>query len=271
MEDEASVSVAASEASAALRRELLLLPGNASCADCGASDEPPDWASINCGTLFCLGCSGKHRALGVQKSFVRSVTLDMWTEAQRQALRKAGGNDAVNDFLARHGHSGSRHNSQQGAPPAGGQQQQQGKPTSSSSSSSIVRAKYTSAAAELWRRHLKALVEGTDPPTALGPEDLKQIDEENAAWRLQEQNESRRREKAAWTPDHQAPLCEMCNTKFSVVKRRHHCRRCGRCVCASCAPRDNARPILEWGITAVVRHCKDCYKAPVANQRVGNL
>lgn len=48
---------------------LRALPGNAFCADCGASD--PDWASTNLGVLLCIECSGLHRQLGVQHSKVR--------------------------------------------------------------------------------------------------------------------------------------------------------------------------------------------------------
>jgi hypothetical protein len=32
------------------------------------------------------------------------------------------------------------------------------------------------------------------------------------------------------------PNCASCNRKFGFVVRRHHCRRCGRCVCYNCSP-----------------------------------
>ena len=50
------------------------LEGNDRCMDCGVFD--PDWASINHGTLICLQCVGRHRALGVQVSFCKSTTMD---------------------------------------------------------------------------------------------------------------------------------------------------------------------------------------------------
>lgn len=31
-----------------------------------------------------------------------------------------------------------------------------------------------------------------------------------------------------WVPDSDAPNCMLCDTKFTVVKRRHHCRACGK-------------------------------------------
>jgi len=65
-----------------------------------------------------------------------------------------------------------------------------------------------------------------------------------------------------------SPSCMVCGTAFkpfNISFRRHHCRRCGRCVCHLCAPRNNTRPILEWKIMTPVRHCKECYRSPVAN------
>lgn len=46
--------------------------------------------------------AGKHRALGVRYSFVRSVKMDKWSEKQI-ALMKAGGNAALNRFLTQRG------------------------------------------------------------------------------------------------------------------------------------------------------------------------
>ncbi|KAK9274556.1 hypothetical protein L1049_021805 [Liquidambar formosana] len=54
---------------------LREIPGNDICAECSASE--PDWASLNLGILLCIECSGAHRNLGVHRSKVRSITLDV--------------------------------------------------------------------------------------------------------------------------------------------------------------------------------------------------
>lgn len=33
-----------------------------------------------------------------------------------------------------------------------------------------------------------------------------------------------------WLPDRQSSHCMICNTSFTVIKRRHHCRKCGMYV-----------------------------------------
>ena len=78
-----------------------------------------------------------------------------------------------------------------------------------------------------------------------------------------------------WVPDHFATECMLCRAEFTFTFRRwwgtvgrsdpltytrHHCRRCGLCVCRNCAPKENARPILEWNIQQPVRHCKRCFR-----------
>lgn len=31
-----------------------------------------------------------------------------------------------------------------------------------------------------------------------------------------------------WVPDNEAPVCMSCKAMFTVVRRRHHCRNCGK-------------------------------------------
>ena len=55
------------------------------CVDC--LTPKPQWASVSFGTLLCLDCAGRHRGLGVHISFVRSVQMDAWKDAQIDAMK----------------------------------------------------------------------------------------------------------------------------------------------------------------------------------------
>ncbi|GFY82616.1 ARF-GAP domain 6 [Actinidia rufa] len=87
---------------------------------------------------MCLECSGEHRGLAVHISFVRSVTMDPWSEIQLKKM-EAGGNDRLNRFLAA-----------RGVP-----------------KETDIPAKYNSAAASVCRNRIQALADGRpwrDPP-----------------------------------------------------------------------------------------------------------
>ncbi|PIO66043.1 FYVE zinc finger [Teladorsagia circumcincta] len=40
--------------------------------------------------------------------------------------------------------------------------------------------------------------------------------------------------KPYWIPDDDCSMCMLCNSRFSLLNRRHHCRACGRVACGSC-------------------------------------
>ena len=85
--------------SEAVLNKLLEIPENQTCFDCGQKN--PNWASVNNGIFVCINCSGVHRGLGVQTSFVRSVNLDSWSEQQLKMMEK-GGNAKLKEFFQRY-------------------------------------------------------------------------------------------------------------------------------------------------------------------------
>ncbi|KIW98736.1 uncharacterized protein Z519_00399 [Cladophialophora bantiana CBS 173.52] len=73
--------------------ELLSVPGNSQCADCGAKN--PAWASWNLGIFLCMRCASLHRKLGTHISKVKSLSMDTWSTEQVENMRR-NGNNAVN-------------------------------------------------------------------------------------------------------------------------------------------------------------------------------
>ncbi|KAK9886137.1 hypothetical protein WA026_014924 [Henosepilachna vigintioctopunctata] len=60
-----------------------------------------------------------------------------------------------------------------------------------------------------------------------------------------------------WIPDVEAPKCMSCGANFTVVKRRHHCRNCGKIFCGRCS--SNNLPLPKFGHVKPVRVCNKCF------------
>jgi len=62
--------------------------------------------------------------------------------------------------------------------------------------------------------------------------------------------------KEHWTDDHAAPNCHQCNTMFTQVIRKHHCRLCGEVFCDKCS--SHKVTVAEIGINKE-RACDACF------------
>ncbi|XP_056639047.1 pleckstrin homology domain-containing family F member 2 isoform X2 [Diorhabda carinulata] len=62
---------------------------------------------------------------------------------------------------------------------------------------------------------------------------------------------------AVWVPDGEAPVCMHCRkTQFTLINRRHHCRKCGAVVCGPCS---NKRYMLPSQSSKPLRVCLHCF------------
>ncbi|KAL0966712.1 hypothetical protein UPYG_G00299110 [Umbra pygmaea] len=76
--------------------EVLRMPGNEICCDCGAPE--PRWLSTNLGILTCIECSGIHREMGVHVSRIQSMELDKLGSSEL-LLAKNIGNSSFNEIM----------------------------------------------------------------------------------------------------------------------------------------------------------------------------
>nr|CAD2124596.1 unnamed protein product [Meloidogyne enterolobii] len=64
-----------------------------------------------------------------------------------------------------------------------------------------------------------------------------------------------------WVPDSECEQCTACSSLFTLVRRRHHCRNCGRIFCGNCSTNQIAIP--ELGYDKKVRVCDLCFDSRI--------
>eukprot|EP00439_Symbiodinium_sp_Y106_P044925 s2067_g5.t1 len=206
-------SVSTASMAAVWTERILALPGNRRCFDCDVDCALDPWVSVSHATVICIQCAGVHRSFGVHVSYVRSLKLDSIKESEWQQLLQGGGNEAFSTFLL---NSQCVPRNVWHALP--------------------METRYHTPAADLYRRRLQALAAGNEDL----PEELRPVKPPAPVKRSE--------------PEKGAPLwkdsakCQLCKVDFWLVVRKHHCRKCGRCICSGCSPAECQRPIPELGI-----------------------
>lgn len=74
---------------------------------------------------------------------------------------------------------------------------------------------------------------------------------------LPESNSVLGKQPPFWVPDSDAPSSMLCDVKFTVLKRRHHCRACGKVLCNKCC---SMKYKLEYQGNIDSRVCVFCYQ-----------
>ncbi|XP_072043179.1 rabankyrin-5-like [Amphiura filiformis] len=55
----------------------------------------------------------------------------------------------------------------------------------------------------------------------------------------------------------ESEFCQECQVKFTIKTRKHHCRHCGRVLCAKCSAK--MVPIVKYDLSRPVRTCDVCF------------
>ncbi|GIY69056.1 lateral signaling target protein 2 homolog [Caerostris extrusa] len=66
-----------------------------------------------------------------------------------------------------------------------------------------------------------------------------------------------------WMPDELSSNCMACKVQFTILRRRHHCRNCGKIFCSRCS--SNSIPLPRFGHLKPVRVCNQCFMYQLTN------
>lgn len=73
-----------------------------------------------------------------------------------------------------------------------------------------------------------------------------------------------------WQANSSSNLCSICSRKFTLLKRRHHCRRCGALVCGKCSQATRLDRVLG-DFVRVCDRCLECeYEVVVRSRPFGS-
>jgi len=228
---------------------LGIMRKNPTCCDCNGREDVT-WASIAYGIVVCLSCSGLHRRLGVHNTFVQSLTLDNWEgKTDNLAKMESGSNLDFHEYINALKSSPETSLLPNGIPLQFGPDH--------------IHELYTSAQVQ----HYKETLGGGGRESFRTVQRRGDFDGHVPDGSLHQATPGQRTDKkkpAVWSPDHDNTSCFICSVNFTLFTRKHHCRNCGSCICGRCAPKENTKPIPEYGIKTPVRHCKNCYRSPCA-------
>lgn len=110
------------------------------------------------------------------------------------------------------------------------------------------------------------IISEENPQSAVLTVECEDKDNRIARWQFkwkntEEYNKWTRQIKHAIRPVWEDPLaskiCKECARPFTVTRRQHHCRRCGKAVCARHS--ENRAKIPDMGYYTAVRVCDFCF------------
>ncbi|EJW87280.1 ZFYVE28 protein [Wuchereria bancrofti] len=107
------------------------------------------------------------------------------------------------------------------------------------------------------RRVLKMILQPNDVVPISGKTATNPENEEEMGLEVQEALPLPSLIGVRWVPDSDCEQCTACSAQFTLVRRRHHCRNCGRIFCSRCSA--NSLPLPELGYDRKVRVCNLCF------------